>query len=136
MVISFPPSSTRSPSSSARAAANRSAGRCLDEVRRDAEALAADVVDGRSRADATDAPGDDWGEEDFGALALRAAHENFSRPVKRLLLASIDARHNLNVVAVENVESALYSSTNAASRHLSSLDVFVAASPLTAGVYF
>ena len=57
----------------------------LDEVRRDAEALAADVVDGRSRVDATDAPGDDWGEEDFGALALRAAHENFSRAVDAAL---------------------------------------------------
>ena len=57
----------------------------LDEVRRDAEALAANVVDGRSRVDATDAPGDDWGEEDFGALALRAAHENFSRAVDAAL---------------------------------------------------
>ncbi len=57
----------------------------LDEVKRDAEALAEDVVDGRSRADATDAPGDDWDEEDFGALVLHAALENFSHAVDAAL---------------------------------------------------
>ena len=57
----------------------------LDEVKRAAEALAEDVVAGRSRADATDAPGDDWDEEDFGALVLHAALENFSHAVDAAL---------------------------------------------------
>ena len=53
----------------------------LDDVTRDAEALAADVADGRSTSDAMGARGDDWDEADFGVLALNMALERLARAV-------------------------------------------------------